>query len=441
MTAEATIFPPLVGGALAVLFGWLSMRAARKRRYIRDTPTSKAAGVFIGDVELQGTAESSGPLTSYLAELHCVHYTWLIEEHWRRTRVETYTDSKGNRRTRTVVDTGWDTVASGGEQIPFYLVDDSGHILVRPAGMQVEGTPIFSFACTPSHPLYYGKGPAGGVSGSTYDRRFSEVAIPIHANIFVMGAARERDDVVAAEIAHSSEARFSLVTMDSEDSVASGYTARIWVYGIIGAIFACAGIVMPAAMAGTRDLALVAPGVAAMAGYLAVLSCIWALMTFNTLRALRERVRRGWANIDVELKRRADLIPNIAECVKGARAHERDTQELLARMRAQYGVSSNAVRKGEAAVEGLAFPVMAIAERYPDLKTNENFLALQQELSRTESRIALARTYYNGMVTSFNARIAVFPDGLLARIGGLRPFAFFEASGLEREAVQVEFAR
>jgi hypothetical protein len=441
MTVDPLILPPLIGGALAVLFAWISMRAARKRRYIRDTPTSKAAGVFIGDVELKGTAESAEPLTSHLAEIRCVHYAWLVEEHWRRTRVESYTDSKGNRRTRTVVETGWDTVASGGEQTPFYLRDDSGHILVRPDGMEVEGTGVFSFTCTPGHPLYYGKGPAGSVMGSTDDRCFTERAIPIHANIFVMGAARERRDVVAAEIAHGSEARFSLVTMASEDSVASGYTSRIWVYGIIGAIFACAAMVMPAAIAGARDTGLVIPGVAALAAYLAALACIWALMTFNTLRAQRERVRRGWANIDVELKRRADLIPNIAECVKGARAHERDTHELLARMRAQYAVSPQAVRQGEAAVEGLALSVAAIAERYPDLKTNDNFLALQHELSRTESRIALARTYYNGLVTAFNARIAVFPDSVLAAVGGLRRFAFFEAKGLEREVVKVDFAR
>ena len=111
MTVDPLILPPLIGGALAVLFAWISMRAARKRRYIRDTPTSKAAGVFIGDVELKGTAESAEPLTSHLAEIRCVHYAWLVEEHWRRTRVESYTDSKGNRRTRTVVETGWDTVA------------------------------------------------------------------------------------------------------------------------------------------------------------------------------------------------------------------------------------------------------------------------------------------------------------------------------------------
>jgi LemA protein len=110
-------------------------------------------------------------------------------------------------------------------------------------------------------------------------------------------------------------------------------------------------------------------------------------------------------------------------------------------MRTQVVIPPSAARDGVATIEGIAPAVVALAESYPQLKASENFLALQQELSRTESRIALARTYYNGMVTGFNARIAVFPDSVLASIGGLRPFAFFEAKGLEREAVQVDFAR
>ena len=126
--------------------------------------------------------------------------------------------------------------------------------------------------------------------------------------------------------------------------------------------------------------------------------------------------------------------------MKGARAHEADTQRLLALLRTQAAVDPAAVRDGRATVEGIAPAVVALAEAYPDLRTGRNFLALQEELTRTESRIALARTYYNGMVKAFNARIVVVPDSMLARLGGLKPFAFFEAKGLEREAVVVDFA-
>ncbi|MEY3142817.1 MAG: hypothetical protein RLY21_1310 [Planctomycetota bacterium] len=438
---DPVIIIPIVGGLVAFLLGYVSMRMARRRRHILETPTSKAAGVFIGDVELKGTAESAQPLVSYLAESRCVHYRWSVEEHWRRTRIETYTDSKGVQRTRTRIETGWDTVASGGEQIPFYLLDDSGFILIRPEGMEIEGTTIFSFECTPAHPLYYGKGPPGSVSGSTDDRRFIEHAIPIRASIFVMGAARERTDMVAAEIAHSPQARFSLVTMDSEESVAGGYTGKAWLSGIFGAVIAIAGVVVYAAALKMPEQQLALFGIAAFAGYLALLAFLWSVMTYNALRTLRERVRRGWSNIDVELKRRADLIPNLAETVKGVRGHEAETQRVLALLRAQVVIPPSAARDGTATIQGIAPAIVALAESYPQLKASENFLGLQQELSRTESRIALARTYYNGMVTAFNGRIAAVPESMLARLGGLRPFAFFEAKGLEREAVKVDFAR
>jgi LemA protein len=164
-------------------------------------------------------------------------------------------------------------------------------------------------------------------------------------------------------------------------------------------------------------------------------------MSLNTLRALRERVRRGWANIDVELVRRPDLIPNLAATVRGVRGHERETQELVALLRAQAAISPLAVRDGAGGLAGIAPAVRAVAESYPELRANGNFLALQEELVRTESRLALARTSYNGLVTAFNGRIAGFPERLLASIGGLRPFAFFEATNLEREAVRIDFAR
>lgn len=433
----------LLGGlAVALPFAYFSMRSARKRRHIRDTPTSKTAGVFIGDVEVKGTAEIASPLVSYLAERRCVHYAWSIEEHWRRTVVESYTDSKGNRRTRTRIESGWTTVASGGETRPFFVLDDTGHILVRPEGMTVEGRSVFALNCGPRHPFYYGRGPAGAVANSTFTRQFSETAISLHEPVFVMGRARQRADVVAAEIAYDRDARFSLVTVRSEEDVARGYGATGWVLGILGLCVATTGGVLAVAGETQGDGPRIALwGGFGAAGYLAVIAMLWAVMTFNALVGLRERVRRGWSNIDVELKRRADLIPNLAETVKGARAHEADVQRLLALLRSQAAIDRSAVRDGKATVEGIAPAVLALAEAYPDLKTAANFLALQEELTRTESRIALARTYYNGKVTAFNARIAVVPDNLLARLGGLKPFAFFEANGLEREAVAVDFAR
>ena len=150
---------------------------------------------------------------------------------------------------------------------------------------------------------------------------------------------------------------------------------------------------------------------------------------------------RDRSNIDVELKRRHDLIPRIAETIKGLQAHERGTQELVALLRAQYAISPDAARGTEAKVVGVSRPILAIAEAYPQLTASDAFLRLQQELAATENRIAMARTYYNGVAQAFNTRLMIVPDAWLASIARLQPFAFFEATGLERESVRVEFAQ
>jgi hypothetical protein len=198
-----TVHPagPIIGGLIAIICLWFSLRQRRRHRLLHDLPTSKVHGVFIGLVELNGTAESEDPLTSHLAEAACVHYTWSAEEHWRRTRTESYTDSKGNRRTRTVTTTGWETVASGGEMQDFYLRDNTGVLLVRPEDADIEPVGMFSETVSLGHPLYYGKAPEAWVSGSTGQRRFTERGIPLHTPLYVLGSARERDDIVAPEIA------------------------------------------------------------------------------------------------------------------------------------------------------------------------------------------------------------------------------------------------
>src|ERR1041384_776467 len=199
-------FVPLVGGTLALVCLLFALRSGRRFLLVKNFPTSKTTGVFIGLVELKGTAESAQPLVSFLAECACVYYAWNVSEHWSRIVIETYTDSDGKTQTRTRTESGWTTVAEGGEKIPFYLQDDRGVVLIRPEGAKLEPATAFDQTCTPLNSLYYGKGPAGGVMDSTYTRRFSENAIPLYAMLYVMGQSRERADVVAPEIAYDREA-------------------------------------------------------------------------------------------------------------------------------------------------------------------------------------------------------------------------------------------
>ncbi|NDE99952.1 MAG: hypothetical protein EB034_17015, partial [Verrucomicrobia bacterium] len=117
---------PVLGAGLAFLCLLAGLRAGRRRRLVENLPTSKTTGVFIGLVELKGTAEVDAPLTSFLAECRCTHYQWSVEEQWERSVTETYTDDEGNTKTRTRTESGWTTVANGGETIPFYLQDDCG---------------------------------------------------------------------------------------------------------------------------------------------------------------------------------------------------------------------------------------------------------------------------------------------------------------------------
>src|SRR5437867_4478278 len=180
-TAPANFVIPLVGGLLALLCLIFSLRAAKRQRLIDNLPTSKTTGVFIGLVELKGTAESEAPVVSFLAEQNCVYYTWHVDEHWSRTVTETYTDDKGNTQTRTRTESGWTTVAKGGEQIPFYLQDDCGYVLIQPDGAKIEPVTTFDETCGRLDSLYYAKGPPGAIADSTHRRRFIERALPLHA--------------------------------------------------------------------------------------------------------------------------------------------------------------------------------------------------------------------------------------------------------------------
>ena len=176
--------------------------ALRHKRTIDDLPTSKTQGVFIGLAELKGTAESETPLTSYLAGAPCIQYAWQVDEHWSRTVTETYTDSKGHTQTRTRTESGWTKVAGGSQSIPFYLKDDTGIIRVVPDSAKIHSIKTFDETASRSNSLYFGKGPEHEIANSTHKRRFHETALPLHTMLYVMGQARERQDVVAAEIAY-----------------------------------------------------------------------------------------------------------------------------------------------------------------------------------------------------------------------------------------------
>jgi len=173
-----------------------------------------------------------------------------------------------------------------------------------------------------------------------------------------------------------------------------------------------------------------------------VLVIAWFVFTYNGLVRLRNQVKNAWSQIDVQLKRRYDLIPNLIETVKGYAGHERETLERVVQAR-QRGMDAKSVREREEAenmITGALRQLFALSEAYPNLKANENFLALQEELASTENKIGFARQYYNDAAKDFNIRQEVFPANLVASMLGFQPADFFEIEEVsQREAPKVKF--
>jgi len=168
---------------------------------------------------------------------------------------------------------------------------------------------------------------------------------------------------------------------------------------------------------------------------------LWIIAVFNGLIRLKNRTDEAWSDIDVQLKRRYDLIPNLIETVKGYVAHEKQLFEEVTEARAKAISAQGAEEKGKAenALSGTLKSLFAVAENYPQLKANENFLQLQNELSDTENKIQAARRFYNGNVRDLNIRIETFPSRIIAGMLGFKKREFFEADESEKAVPQVKF--
>src|SRR6478672_7482893 len=177
-------------------------------------------------------------------------------------------------------------------------------------------------------------------------------------------------------------------------------------------------------------------------GAVVVLLVLWAVGVYNGLIKLRNLVQEAWRQIDVELKRRHDLIGNLVETVKGYAAHERGTLEdvMKARSAAMAGGQSPAQQaQSEGLLSQALGRLIAVAEAYPDLKANQNFLALQQELTSTEDRIASSRRYYNALVRELNTKVESVPSNIVANMAGVKRAEYFETPATEAVAPSVSF--
>ena len=173
-----------------------------------------------------------------------------------------------------------------------------------------------------------------------------------------------------------------------------------------------------------------------------VLFILWFLGTYNSLISMRNYVKNAWAQIDVQLKRRHDLIPNLIETVKGYAKHESGTFEAVtkARTSAMQANGIDAKAKAEGELSGVLSRLMMVAEAYPELKANQNFMQLQEELTSTENKISFSRQAYNDQVMHYNTRVQSIPANIVAGIGGFTAMDLFELNdAAQREAPQVKF--
>ena len=164
---------------------------------------------------------------------------------------------------------------------------------------------------------------------------------------------------------------------------------------------------------------------------------IWAIAAFNRFITLANHAREAWSDIDVQLKRRYDLIPNLVNTVKGYATHESQAFENVTKARAAaMGASGTAKVDAENQLSGALKSLFAVSEAYPELKANQNFLELQRELSDTEDKIQAARRFYNSTVMALNTSIQTFPNNLVAPLAGAKPMDLFELSAADSAATQ-----
>ena len=169
---------------------------------------------------------------------------------------------------------------------------------------------------------------------------------------------------------------------------------------------------------------------------------ILVISMYNSLVRLRQKVKNSWSQIDVQLQRRFDLIPNLVETVKGYMAHENDVLTKVAELRTSWANAGTVAEKAnlDNQLSGALKTIMAVSESYPELKANQNFSELQQELQNTENKISFSRQFYNDSVTMYNTKLEVFPSNIIASMFGFKAEEFFKVESEEaRKNVKVDF--
>jgi len=423
----------------AAIFLWDAFGRARTRRLIAFLPTSKAKGVFVGLVELSGTAESERGegIVAPISGRPCVYVKTKVEERRIETRTKKNSDGESVTKTETV----WKTLFEEERRAAFYLRDETGVVRVDPKGAEIVAVKFVEETLDRSAPEYFNW--ASGRSelpDSCGIRRFTEVGVPLSSAVYVLGKSRIRKDVVAVEIAKDeTEPTFLIVCGDEEKARRdANFSEKL----ALTAAFLCA-VGLGACVPGLWNAERTAIGFGALWGG-GVCVALWILRAgldyVNSFVEFKRRVDQAKSNIDVELKRRADLIPALADAVKLTARHERDVQETLAALRSQETILrvDAASRNDANETTALAPRLLALDKKYPQMTAEKTFAKLRQGVVDAEDRIALAREYYNNIAENYETRRQTFPHSLVAALWRLPKAKFFEAEGFEAKTVDVD---
>ncbi len=416
MPAEHTV-PVLIGlvvGAAGLFLQWCSLRARARAGLLRDLPTVPAAAVSVGLFEVQGRASATPVLLSAVSATECVLHRWSVAEEYRRVHTEVRAVAGGRTQTSTRVEQGWQRIAGAAELHAFDVVDESGGVRVDPVGARLELQTFHSEVVGAGDPRYHAHASAAQVSGSTGRRRLLDEGITVDAPLFVVGRARWRTGDVAAEFAEDPEAPLYEISVRGERAVQrrqrfGGATALV--LGLL--ITLAAGWLLVRAASGADGqldprwgflIAAVVSAILQLAG--------WVLVTYNSVVDLSKRVDRAGSTIDIELQRRADLLPRLVACLDVERDHERGVQTALASLRAAARATAEGL-PGEDA-RSVSEPLAVVLKAYPGLDSDASFQQLSRALIIAEDRIARSRATYNDFATSFNTRLDRIPDGWIA---------------------------
>lgn len=403
--------------------------ALRRMRLIEDVPTCTVSGVFMGTNEVAGTVDATHPLVAPLSGSPCVWFRHEIAEEWRRVQSRVVSGKQ-----QTQVETGWKTLEESQEALPeFWLLDATGRMRVDPEGASITATSTIDETCTYGEPLYE-RGPVGSIPNSTNRRRLTEEALVVGSPVFVLGPVRLPDEGPAIPEIADGDGPF-LISVRSEHQITARYrwgARAALAAAVVLAFLAPITVADPSAGESRLDAAGARPFLLAVAAG-ALISGFWLVIVWNGLVALRNRTQRAWSLIDIQLRRRHDLIPQLVAVVDAHAAHERSTHEALVGIRASMSWTAAEDATSAALEQTRAIAqTCVLAEAYPDLQASEPFSNLRAAIVGTEDRIALARTFYNDSVTAMRHRSTTFPGVVVARLGRFDSDQLFAAEGLER---------